>query len=116
MPIDSTAGSQCGAPSAYAELGPPDKIIPDGSNFWMSLIFAVNGSTDENTCCSRTRRAISCVYCPPKSITTTPPNSDLGLLASSVICAPLAINSPSPQRCLNRWNRYFTQKQEGAQH
>src|SRR5579862_88661 len=39
------------------------------------------------TCCSRTRRAINWVYWPPKSSTTTPPNSDLGLLLISFILA-----------------------------
>src|ERR1700744_3701255 len=111
--MDSTAASHVGAPSAYAALGPPDKMIPVGSNFWISLIFDVHGSTEENTCCSRTRRAISCVYCPPKSITTTPPNSDFGLLTSSVICAPLAIVSSSFESTLASKP---AQKNIGAQH
>src|SRR5258706_9692904 len=38
----------------------------------------VHGRTEEKTCCSRMRRAISWVYWPPKSRTTTPPSSELG--------------------------------------
>src|ERR1700744_1726191 len=116
--MDSTAASHVGAPSAYAALGPPDKMIPVGSNFWISLIFDVHGSTAENTCCSRTRRAISCVYCPPKSITTTPPNSDFGLCTSSFICAPLAISSPSlknyPRLKADRRPQHHSKTRKGA--
>src|ERR1700719_2736609 len=62
----------------------------------MSARDAVHGSTAENTCCSRTRRAINCVYCPPKSNTTTPPRSELGFLCSPCSCnlAPLVIRYP----------------------
>src|SRR6202040_2441574 len=62
----------------------------------MSAMEDVHGKTAENTCCSRTRRAISCVYCPPKSNTTTPPRSELGFLCSSCSCnlAPLVIRYP----------------------
>src|ERR1700734_3260660 len=35
-------------------------------------MLAVQGRIAENTCCSRMRRAINCVYCPPKSRTTMP--------------------------------------------
>ncbi len=57
----------------------------------MSAMDAVHGSTAENTCCSRTRRAINCVYCPPKSSTTTPPRSEFGLIVSSCILPTLLI-------------------------
>src|ERR1700758_2825354 len=46
----------------------------------------LHGNTAEKTCCSRMRRAISCVYCPPKSRTTMPPRS-----ASGIPCAKLLI-------------------------
>src|SRR5271157_4539991 len=46
--------------------------MPTGSCARISSSFAVHGRTAENTCCSRMRRAISCVYCPPKSRTTIP--------------------------------------------
>src|SRR5215475_6028032 len=43
------------------------------------------------TCCSRMRRAISCVYCPPKSSTTTPPSSDFGFTLPSFMRASLVM-------------------------
>src|SRR5580658_15539 len=71
-PSCSTLGSHTGASLSYTELGPPDKTIPIGSSARISSSFAVHGKIAENTCCSRIRRAISCVYCPPKSSTTIP--------------------------------------------
>src|SRR5271170_4694359 len=71
-PSCSTLGSHTGASLSYTELGPPDKTIPTGSSARISSSFAVHGKTAENTCCSRIRRAINCVYCPPKSSTTIP--------------------------------------------
>src|SRR5215475_11243640 len=43
------------------------------------------------TFCSRMRRAMSWVYWPPKSSTTTPPRSDCGFRCSSCIFAPVVI-------------------------
>src|ERR1700674_4810639 len=71
-PSCSTWGSHNGASLSYTELGPPDKTMPTGSSAQISSSFAVHGRTAENTCCSRMRRAISCVYWPPKSRTTIP--------------------------------------------
>src|SRR3984885_1069626 len=71
-PSCSTLGSHTGASLSYTELGPPDKTIPTGSSPRISSSLAVQGKIAENTCCSRIRRAISCVYCPPKSSTTIP--------------------------------------------
>src|ERR1700728_1402953 len=47
-------------------------MMPTGSSARTSSSCAVHGSTAEKTCCSRTRRAMSCVYWPPKSSTTMP--------------------------------------------
>src|ERR1700687_4510189 len=80
-PIDNTPVSHGGAPASYTEFGPPDNTTPEGSNFRISSTLAVQGRMALNTCCSRIRRAISCVYCPPKSSTTIPPRS---LLFSSL--------------------------------
>src|ERR1700731_3327370 len=74
-PSDNNFGSHLGASGSYTELGPPDSTTPTGSSFISSPIDVVHGKMDENTCCSRIRRAINCVYCPPKSSTTTPPSS-----------------------------------------
>jgi hypothetical protein len=61
----------------------------------MSAIEEVHGKTAENTRCSRTRRAINCVYCPPKSNTTTPPRSEFGFLCSSCTLTTLVIAAPA---------------------
>src|ERR1700740_3041533 len=52
--------------------------MPVGSSLRISSSVVVQGRTEEKTCCSRMRRAMSCVYWPPKSRTTTPPRSELG--------------------------------------
>src|SRR5262249_44644497 len=57
-------------------------MMPAGSYERISSRLAVHGTIALNTCCSRMRRPISCVYCPPKSSTTTPPSSDFGLVWS----------------------------------
>src|SRR5208283_2116729 len=85
----STAASHFGASLSYTELGPPDKIIPAGSSLRISSSAVVHGNIALNTCCSRTRRAINWVYCPPKSSTTTPP--------CSVFIFPCSI--PRPALC-----------------
>src|SRR6266542_5311582 len=46
-------------------------MIPAGLHLRISSDVAEGGSTTENTRASRTRRAINCVYCDPKSMTTT---------------------------------------------
>src|ERR1700730_3815250 len=89
-PIDNTPVSHGGAPASYTEFGPPDNTTPAGSNFRISSTLAVQGSIALNTCCSRIRRAISCVYCPPKSSTTIPPRS---LIVSSYGLRPCLTNS-----------------------
>src|SRR3984893_19508375 len=71
-PKARTSGSHTGALGSYTELGPPDRTSPAGSSFRISSTAAVHGRMAEKTCCSRIRRAISCVYCPPKSSTTIP--------------------------------------------
>src|SRR5271163_3144861 len=52
--------------------------MPDGSKALIFSRLELHGSTAEKTCCSRIRRAMSCVYWPPKSRTTMPPRSELG--------------------------------------
>ena len=61
------AGSAGGASASYTDDGPPERINPIGLSARISSRGAVQGSTTENTFCSRMRRAISCVYCDPKS-------------------------------------------------
>src|SRR4051812_5675689 len=70
-PRSNTAGSSCGAPSSYTLEGPPESTMACGSLALISSMDAVCGMTSEYTRASRTRRAISCAYCAPKSTTRT---------------------------------------------
>ena len=56
--------SSCGAPSAYTDAGPPERIRPFGLRRATSSAPTWCGSSSENTPHSRTRRAISCEYWP----------------------------------------------------
>src|SRR4051795_9155809 len=71
MPSSSSSGRSFGAPSAYTDAGPPLRISPRGWRRRISSSGTVCGSSSLNTPHSRTRRAISCEYCPPKSRTST---------------------------------------------
>src|SRR3954467_5918258 len=78
MPSAKTSGSTCGAPSAYTDAGPPLRISAWG---WRALTCAAvtpwpPGSVYPRH--SRTRRAISCAYWPPKSRTRTGRSSAAG--------------------------------------
>ena len=67
MPSERICGSAAGASSSYTDDGPPERINPIGLSARISAKGAVQGRTTENTFCSRMRRAMSCVYCDPKS-------------------------------------------------
>ena len=56
---------------ARRPAGPPERTIAAGSRASSSATLAVCGTISEYTCASRTRRAISCAYCAPKSTTST---------------------------------------------
>src|SRR6267154_465246 len=77
-------------------------MTPCGLSVRSSSIEVVHGRTWETTSCSRMRRAINWVYCPPKSSTTTPPSSASILPPCS--CASFVANfvalsiMPSPSR------------------
>src|SRR3954449_7694523 len=71
IPSSSSSGSSFGAPSAYTDAGPPERISPFGPRARTSSTPTWCGSSSENTPHSRTRRAMSWEYCPPKSRTTT---------------------------------------------
>src|SRR5215213_3367304 len=71
MPRSSSSRRSFGAPSAYTEAGPPERIRPRGRRRWISSSGIVCGSSSEKTPHSRTRRAMSCEYWPPKSRTST---------------------------------------------
>src|SRR5579871_1676267 len=71
MPSSKIRGSALGAPSAYTDAGPPERISASGFRARISSGLARCETSSEYTRASRTRRAISCEYCPPKSITRT---------------------------------------------
>src|SRR2546423_469611 len=71
MPSSSSLVRSRGAPSAYTDAGPPERISPRGDRRLISSTSIVCGSSSLNTPHSRTRRAMSCEYCPPKSRTST---------------------------------------------
>src|SRR4030095_15384537 len=60
-------GSTLGAPGESTLDGPPERTIPRGFQARMRSRSQVCGWISQSTWCSRRRRAISCVYCAPKS-------------------------------------------------
>src|ERR1700678_198106 len=68
-----------GASGAYTDEGPPDKIIALGRLASISVAGIVDGTISEYTWHSRTRRAINCAYCAPKSTTRTVSNRAIRL-------------------------------------
>src|SRR5256885_6164263 len=82
-------------------------MMPAGSYFRICASGTVQGRMAENTCCSRMRRAINCVYCPPKSRTTMPPRSFMSLNYDDIHKLvrndhPLQDSRPAQQVC-NSW-------------
>src|SRR5579859_6033264 len=78
MPKSKTRGSTCGAPSAYTEAGPPLRMSAYGLRARTASGEIVWPTSSEYTRHSRTRRAISCEYCPPRSTTSTGRSSGPG--------------------------------------
>src|SRR5215469_7360830 len=73
------------APGVYTEAGPPDRMTAAGFLSRMSAIGVVAGMISEYTWHSRTRRAMSCAYCAPKSMTSTGPGVSLCATASAYL-------------------------------
>src|SRR6476660_2187971 len=90
------AGSSCGAPSAYTLAGPPDSTIAIGSLALISSTVAGCGMTSEYTRASRTRRAISCAYCAPKSTTNTGRGEDDDCDSTALSLVGLALDGGHP--------------------
>jgi hypothetical protein len=63
------AGSQRGAPASDTLFGPPDRITPTGARAAITAAGVSNGRISQYTDSSRRRRAMSWVYCEPKSRT-----------------------------------------------
>ncbi len=72
-PDSSSPAGAGGAPGAYTEAGPPDRMIADGLLASISAAGMVEGTISEYTWHSRTRRAMSWAYWAPKSTTRTAP-------------------------------------------
>ena len=60
-------GGAWGPSSAWTDSGPPERTMPRGANSRIALALASQGQISQYTPISRMRRAISCVYCDPKS-------------------------------------------------
>src|ERR1700730_3115134 len=86
MPRPKTREFATGASLSYTDDGPPERMIPTGECLRISSILALQGRTTEKTFCSRTRRAISCEYCAPKSRTTIDWISTDEFLKSALPC------------------------------
>src|SRR5919108_2674450 len=97
MSSSSSSGSSRGAPGAYTDAGPPDRISPFGARRRTSSMSTWCGSSSENTPHSRTRRAISCEYCPPKSRTRTSSCATARSSASSSTGWSAAMPEPCPR-------------------
>src|SRR5438270_2694157 len=70
-PSSKMRGSTRGASSAYTDAGPPLKISACGLRARICSTVTSWPTSSEYTRHSRTRRAISCAYCPPRSRTST---------------------------------------------
>src|SRR4051794_27384224 len=78
MPSSKMRGSTRGAPSEYTDAGPPLRMIACGLRARIASGEIVCPTSSEYTRHSRTRRAISCAYWPPKSRTRTGRSSGTG--------------------------------------
>src|SRR5262245_17987005 len=57
-----------GAFSSYTDRGPPERMNPFGLIERIGFLGVSHGNSSQYTCTSRTRRAINCAYCEPKSM------------------------------------------------
>src|SRR5712691_5383578 len=78
MPSSKMRGSTWGAPSAYTDAGPPLRMSAYGFRARTASGEIVWPTSSEYTRHSRTRRAISWEYCPPRSMTSTGRSSGPG--------------------------------------
>src|ERR671935_2519957 len=71
MPSSKMRGSTRGASSAKTDAGPPERTTACGLRARTCSAVTLCPTSSEYTRHSRTRRAISCAYCPPRSSTST---------------------------------------------
>src|SRR5436190_8944776 len=114
MPSSSKSFRSFGAPSAYTDAGPPERIRPRGLRRLMSSTSTVCGSSSEKTPSSRTRRAISCEYWPPKSRTSTSSVADFrGSCAAAPSVARTELSKDAGLKAYFVRRRPRTQEGEG---
>src|ERR687892_2277397 len=70
-PSSKISGSTLGAPSAYTDAGPPERTSAAGLRCAISSAERRCPTSSEYTRASRTRRAMSWLYWPPRSTTNT---------------------------------------------
>ena len=75
-PASNSSGPTSGAPSAYTDDGPPDRMMAAGLRSSISPTGMVWGTISLYTRASRTRRAMSWAYWAPKSTTSTVARAD----------------------------------------
>src|SRR3954453_9474617 len=78
MTSSKMRGSTRGAAAEYTDAGPPLRMIACGLRARIASGEIECPTSSENTRHSRTRRAISCAYWPPKSRTSTGRSSAVG--------------------------------------
>src|SRR5688572_24255500 len=66
-PSSNTACGATGACDSVVDSGPPERMTPRAPNARTSSLLMSHGWISQYTPLSRTRRAMSCVYCAPKS-------------------------------------------------
>src|SRR5437660_11058788 len=71
IPAPSRPRGAGGAPAAYTEAGPPDRMTALGRRARICAVGMLDGTISECTWHSLTRRAMSCAYWAPKSTTRT---------------------------------------------
>src|SRR6059058_1521456 len=69
VPVSKSVESHRGAAASETLRGPPDRMTPAGRRARIFSIGESGGQISEYTDSSRSRRAINCVYCDPKSRT-----------------------------------------------
>src|SRR6266567_3191037 len=94
IPSSNRLGSTRGASSAYTDAGPPLRMSACGLRARTCAAVTPWPTSSEYTRHSRTRRAISCAYWPPRSTTNTG-RSSAGRSGSGRTSAPIV-------RCLLR--------------
>src|SRR3989344_5767290 len=73
IPASNSSFGIFGLPLSLTNAGPPERMIPFGACASIFFRGVQYGITSANTPVSRTRRAMTLVYCDPKSTTTMPP-------------------------------------------